>query len=279
MSAATVAACLLAPAAAPAASSRVAALQVALRAHGVYAGSVDGLSGPATAAGVRRIQRRAGLVDDGIVGPKTRRALGAQGRHPIGSRPLRVGHRGWDVAALQFALELHGFPCGTVDGGFGARTANALRRLQAFAGLAADGVAGPATLAALSRPPVRAPALRRPISAPLGDRYGPRGAGFHAGLDFAAATGTPVTAAAAGRVAFAGYDDGWGLTIVLDHGNGLRTRYAHLSATTVSLGASVAAGARVGRVGATGHATGPHLHFEVTVRGANADPGPALGFY
>jgi peptidoglycan hydrolase-like protein with peptidoglycan-binding domain len=272
MSAATVAACLLAPATASAASTRVAALQVALRAHAVYDGAVDGLSGPGTSAGVRRLQARAGLVPDGIVGPRTRRALGAHGRHPVGSRPLRVGHRGWDVAALQFALETHGFPCGTVDGGFGARTTAAVQRLQTFAGLRADGVAGPATLAALSRPPAASPALRRPIAAPVGDRYGPRGAGFHAGLDFPAATGTPITAAAAGRVAFAGYDDGWGLTVVLDHGNAIRTRYAHLSAATVSLGTSVATGTQVGRVGSTGFATGPHLHFEVTVRGANAAP-------
>ncbi|MDA0161023.1 peptidoglycan DD-metalloendopeptidase family protein [Solirubrobacter ginsenosidimutans] len=279
MSAATVAACLFVPATASAASSRVAALQVALRAHGAYAGAIDGLSGPGTTAGVRQIQRRAGLVADGIVGPQTRRALGAQGRHPIGSRPLRAGLRGWDVAALQFALETHGFPCGTVDGGFGARTTSAVERLQAFAGLAADGVAGPATLAALSRPPVRAPALRKPIAAPLGDRYGPRGNQFHAGLDFPAATGTSITAAASGRVIFSGYDDGWGLTVVLDHGNGVHTRYAHLSAAAVTVGASVGVGSLVGRVGQTGFATGPHLHFEVTVRGAYADPGLALGLY
>jgi murein DD-endopeptidase MepM/ murein hydrolase activator NlpD len=279
MSAAIVAACLLAPATASAASSRIAALQVALRAHGVYAGTVDGIDGPGTAAGVRRIQRRAGLTADGIAGPRTRRALGAQGRHPIGSRPLRLGQRGWDVAALQFALETHGFPCGAVDGGLGARTANAIRRLQTFAGLTPDGVAGPATWAALSRPPVRAPALRKPIAAPLGDRYGPRDNQFHAGLDFPAATGTAVTAAASGRAIFSGYDDGWGLTVVLDHGNGLHTRYAHLSAALVSVGTSVNAGTQVGRVGSTGHATGPHLHFEVTVRGANADPGLALGLY
>ena len=279
MSAAVVAACLLAPATASAASSRVAALQVALRAHGVYAGAVDGVSGPGTTAGVRSIQRRAGLTADGVVGPQTRRALGAQGRHPIGSRPLQSGLRGWDVAALQFALETHGFPCGTVDGGFGARTTNAVKRLQAFAGLTADGVAGPATLAALSRPPVRAPALRKPIAAALGDRYGPRGNEFHAGLDFPAPTGTAITAAASGRVIFAGYDDGWGLTVVLDHGNGLHTRYAHLSAALVSVGTAVNVGAQVGRVGSTGFATGPHLHFEVTVRGANADPGLALGLY
>ena len=268
-----------APATASAASARVAALQVALRAHAVYDGPVDGLAGPGTNAGVRRIQRRAGLAVDGIVGPRTRRALGAQGRHPIGSRPLRAGHRGWDVAALQFSLETHGFPLGGVDGGFGARTAVAVRRAQAFYGLGADGIAGPATLAALSRAPVRAPALRSPIAAPLGDRYGPRGTTFHAGLDFPAVTGTPVTAAGTGRVVFAGYNDGWGTTVVLDHGNAVRTRYAHLSAITVSLGTSVLAGTQVGRVGATGHATGPHLHFEVTVRGANADPGLALGLY
>ena len=279
MSAATVAVSLLLPATASAASARVAALQVALRAHAVYDGPVDGLAGPGTNAGVRRIQRRAGLAVDGIVGPRTRRALGAQGRHPIGSRPLRAGHRGWDVAALQFSLETHGFPLGGVDGGFGARTGVAVRRAQAFYGLAADGIAGPATFAALSRAPVRAPALRSPIAAPLGDRYGPRGTTFHAGLDFPAATGTSVTAAGAGRVVFAGYDDGWGNTVVLDHGNAVRTRYAHLSAFSVSLGAYVLAGTQVGRVGATGHATGPHLHFEVTVRGANADPGHALGLY
>ncbi len=268
---------VLAAAPAQAASERVAALQVALRAHAGYVGAVDGLTGPATTAAVRRLQASRGLAVDGVAGPRTRAALGRLGRHGVGSRPLRNGLVGWDVAALQFALEIHGFPLGTVDGGFGAETASALRRFQAFAGLAADGVAGRATLRALTAPPVRAPALRRPIGVAPGDRYGPRGPGFHAGLDFPAATGTPVTAAAPGRVLFAGFDDGWGLTVVLDHGNGIHTRYAHLSRAAVSPGATLAAGGLVGRVGATGRATGPHLHFEVTVRGANADPAPALG--
>ena len=84
-------------------------------------------TGPARAPACAASSAAHGLAADGIVGPRTRRALGAQGRHPIGSRPLRSGHRGWDVAALQFALETHGFPCGTVDGGFGARTASAVR--------------------------------------------------------------------------------------------------------------------------------------------------------
>ena len=98
MSAAAVAACLLAPATASAASSRVAALQVALRAHDVYTGAVDGIAGPATTAGVRRIQARAGLAVDGIVGPRTRRALGAPGppsrrQPPAAPGPPRLGRR------------------------------------------------------------------------------------------------------------------------------------------------------------------------------------------
>ncbi len=162
MSAVAVAACLCAPTTASAANPRVAALQVALRAHGVYGGPVDGLAGPGTSAGVRRLQARAGLAVDGIVGPRTRRALGPLGRHAVGSRALRTGHRGWDVAALQFALETRGFPCGPVDGGFGARTEAAVRRAQAFAGLRADGVAGPATPSTVS--PAKACARRTAAS-------------------------------------------------------------------------------------------------------------------
>src|SRR3954466_15777438 len=105
--AAFVAVFLSLPATAQAASDRVAALQVGLRAHGAYAGVVDGLAGPGAAAGVRRLQARAGLVVDGIAGPRTRKALGRLGRHTIGSRPLRRGAIGFDVAALQFMLETH----------------------------------------------------------------------------------------------------------------------------------------------------------------------------
>ena len=109
------------------------------------------------------------------------------------------------MAALQFLLARHGFPSGPVDGGLGPRTAAALVRFQAWAGLAADGVAGPATLAALRRPPPRS-ILRflHPISAPVGDRFGPRGATFHTGLDFPAPSGTPVAAAGYGCVESAG---------------------------------------------------------------------------
>src|SRR6266508_755612 len=139
----------------------LAALQGALIARGLYAGPIDGVRGPATDAAVRAAQRRARIVVDGIVGPQTRRALSLR---ELGARAIRTGARGSDVLALQFALSSHGFPCGTVDGVFGLRTANALRRFQRFARLAADGVAGPATVAALAAPPPPEPiALALPV--------------------------------------------------------------------------------------------------------------------
>jgi murein DD-endopeptidase MepM/ murein hydrolase activator NlpD len=192
---------------------------------------------------------------------------------------VRRGSVGWDVAALQFVLAAHGFPSGTVDGGFGWHAAAAVGRFQRWAGLPVDGVAGRATFAALRRAALpRVPfALTRPVHAPLGDRFGPRGLRFHAGLDFVAGYGARVYAAAAGRVVRAAWDaSGFGRLIVIDHGGGIRTRYAHLSRFIVRRGAYVARGALIGRVGATGRATGPHLHFEALVRGANADPLAAL---
>src|SRR5215217_2013690 len=85
-------------------SARIAALQTALSAKGLYAGTIDGVNGAGTKAAVRRFQRQAGLTPDGVVGQQTRRALGRYGRHPIGSRILHRGAYGWDVAALQFQL-------------------------------------------------------------------------------------------------------------------------------------------------------------------------------
>src|SRR4051812_13900998 len=130
LAAAALAATLLAPTPAHA-GKRVAALQVALRAHALYGGAIDGFAGPAAAAGLRRFQARAGLVADGIAGPRTRRALGALGRHRYRSRPLRAGARGWDVAALQFALETHGVPRGPDDRGGGPRARAGVRRAHA----------------------------------------------------------------------------------------------------------------------------------------------------
>jgi murein DD-endopeptidase MepM/ murein hydrolase activator NlpD len=180
---------------------------------------------------------------------------------------------GLDVAALQFELAEHGFPAGTFDGVFGPRTAKAVRHFQRFARLVSDGRAGPVTAAALAAPPQACPvALHRPIGGALSDGFGPRGSRFHAGIDLAAPTGTGIAAAGPGHVTWAGWLGGYGNLVVVAHPNGIRTFYAHLSVIEVGLRQRVAAGFEIGRVGSTGAATGPHLHFEVRVRGAAVDP-------
>lgn len=259
-------------------SPNVAALQVGLRSHGLYAGTVDGVLGPRTERALRRFQRRVGLSPDGVLGPRTRKAFGRYGRRsPLGRRDLAIGCRGWDVAALQFALAWHGFPSAVFDGVLGAHTDTALRKFQVWAGLAPDGTAGPSTYAALRRPLPRSQVrLLHPIAGAYGDLFGPRGNRFHAGIDIPAAKGTPVGAAAAGRVVFAAVGEGFGKLVVLEHAHGVRTRYAHLSRINVRVGQYVKARDTVGLVGATGEASGPHLHFEVLVRGANVDPLSAL---
>jgi murein DD-endopeptidase MepM/ murein hydrolase activator NlpD len=185
---------------------------------------------------------------------------------------------GWDVAALQFRLAWRGFPSATFDGGYGSHTIAAVRRFQAWAGLGADGVAGAATIAALRAPIKRSPIwLVPPIRAPIGDRFGPRGNTFHPGIDYPAPTGAPVRAAGRGRVVFAGWDSGgYGNLVVIEHPRGVRSMYAHLSHIGARPGQSMVAGSYVGAVGATGFATGPHLHFELRLGTAAIDPLTAL---
>jgi murein DD-endopeptidase MepM/ murein hydrolase activator NlpD len=239
---------------------------------------VDGVAGPGTTAAVRSLQKKKGLAADGVAGPQTRAALGRFGRPEVGARALARGAVGWDVAALQFSLAWHGFPSGPLDGRFGERTKGALIRYQRWAGLPADGIAGEAVYASLRgpRPAIRM-ALTWPVQAPPADRFGPRGNRFHTGLDFSVPAGTPVGAAAAGRVTYAGWHPGgWGYLVTVAHGNGVRTMYAHLARIDVTVGQRVACSAPVGLVGATGISTGPHLHFEARLRGAAVDPLPAL---
>jgi murein DD-endopeptidase MepM/ murein hydrolase activator NlpD len=269
---------LVAAPGAAARDSQVAALQVALRAKGLYKGDVDGLAGPLTAKAIRRLQKRAGLEVDGVVGPKTRRALGKLARPKLGRRVLELGREGGDVAQLQFMLGLHGFPGGPIDGIFGSRTDASLRRFQEWAGLRVDGKAGPATLSALAQPPPVSPIrLAPPMPGPYTDGFGPRGDRFHAGLDYPADAGAPVRAAGNGQVSFTGWFDGYGYIVAIVHAASVRTLYAHLSRIDVRLGQKVRAGAVIGAVGATGIATGPHLHFEVRLRGAAVDPLTAVG--
>lgn len=94
----------------------------------------------------------------------------------------------------------------------------------------------------------------------------------HTGIDIASPHGSPVTTAGAGEVIFAGWMRGYGQVIIIDHGSGYATVYAHMSKILVDDGAAVKKGALIGRVGQTGVATGPHLHFEVRVKGVARDP-------
>ena len=252
----------------------LAALQIALRARGLYPGTIDGLRGPLTATGVRRFQARRGLVVDGLVGPRTRAALGWRGRPGLGARVIGPGARGWDVAALQFLLATRGFAAGPFDGRLGPRGTAALQRFQAWAGLGADGLAGRATLSALRRRPAGSP-LRflAPIGGSPTDRFGTRGDRMHTGIDYPAAAGTGVVAAGRGCVQSAGFDSGgYGNLVVIAHRAGMTSWYAHLATIAVDPGECVVAGTPIGTVGSTGNSTGPHLHFELRLRGAAIDP-------
>ena len=95
---------------------------------------------------------------------------------------------------------------------------------------------------------------------------------MHEGIDIAVGEGTPVSAAAAGVVIYAGWMGGYGNLVAVDHGNGLSTAYAHNSSLAVSVGQSVAAGETISYSGSTGNSTGPHVHFEVRVNGSAVDP-------
>lgn len=106
------------------------------------------------------------------------------------------------------------------------------------------------------------------ISSPFGRRWGRQ----HQGIDFAAAVGEPIYASAAGTVVHSGWEAGYGKSIVLDHGNGMETRYGHCSRLLVKEGAVIPKGAMIARVGSTGHSTGPHLHFEVIINGVRKNP-------
>lgn len=111
-----------------------------------------------------------------------------------------------------------------------------------------------------------------PLSGLITSEFGPRWGTTHPGLDIAAPTGTPVVAARGGKVVHSAWDGSYGLCVILDHGDGTRTRYAHASVLLVQVGQWVEQGSPVIRVGSTGYSTGPHLHFEVAVDGRSVNP-------
>jgi len=122
--------------------------------------------------------------------------------------------------------------------------------------------------------------VRRPVtgdvdeSSPFGMRTDPivHEAAMHTGIDFRGDVGVPIRATASGTVTVAGWSGGYGKMVEIDHGNGLLTRYGHLSEIDVDVGDIVRSGAIVGKLGSTGRSTGPHLHYEVRVKGEAVDP-------
>ena len=151
--------------------------------------------------------------------------------------------------------------------GLAARSAALAARIAAAESAASASATGEGTPAASSNGQ-----LGWPVAGPVTSGYGSRWGRMHEGIDIAVGSGTPVHAAAAGTVVYAGWMEGYGNLIVVDHGNGLSTAYAHNSSLISGQGAVVGTGFVIALSGSTGHSTGPHVHFEVRVNGAPVDP-------
>ena len=198
---------------------------------------------------------------------------------------VKFGERDSCVTAFQRALigRGHRIPAGAT-GYYGDQTKSAcaaFQRAQGWSGSGADGLPGPQTFARLGFTDSRAgsgsgggsgrvssPVPGRSVTYPYGVRNSRYAAGFHTGDDYAAPTGTPVVAVRSGTIAWSNDNGGaYGKWLGLRADNGRDYVYCHLSAREVRTGARVSAGQRLGRVGATGNVTGPHLHFEDRPRG------------
>lgn len=124
----------------------------------------------------------------------------------------------------------------------------------------------------------------RPSTGRVTSVYGPRvnpvtGVnGYHTGIDLGASMGAPIKASKSGRIVTAAYISGYGNTVILDHGNGVQTLYAHASSLAASVGQTVSQGQVIAYVGSTGNSTGPHLHFEIRVNGRHQNPTNYLSF-
>ena len=252
---------------AAASSANVAALQVALKALGLYPVAVDGVKGPFTEKGVRPFQQQHRLLVDGVAGPQTRHALGRRGRPRLGSRVMHSGQRGWDVAALQFLLQRRGYPRAASTAASATPRERARSPSSEPPGSTVDGLAGSATLSLAASPVRRAHlppsgpvSFYRPVPGPIGDRFGaPRENGRkHSGVDFPVAYGTLIEAAGVGTTVFAGYNSGgYGNLVVIQHRLGYTTWYAHMSRITSWGGRAREGGTRIGYVGSTGTRPAP----------------------
>ena len=114
--------------------------------------------------------------------------------------------------------------------------------------------------------------LTTPVYGMISCRFGQQRGYYHTGLDIATSNGTPIQAAAAGTVTYAGYHYSYGNLLIVNHANGVQTYYAHCSQLYVSVGSVVSQGQVIAAVGSTGNSTGPHLHLEVRVNGTAQNP-------
>lgn len=114
--------------------------------------------------------------------------------------------------------------------------------------------------------------LHTPVNGTITSRFGGRRSGYHTGLDIATSTGTPIKAVASGTVTYAGWKGSYGKLVIISHGNGVETYYAHCNNIYVTNGQVVQTGETISTVGSTGNSTGPHLHLEVRVDGNVKNP-------
>ena len=208
-------------------------------------------------------------------------------RETISESGLAEGGPGRDIYTELFDQELARSLAGR--GALGISEILVRKLSEKYPSLDAD--AGAAPLQTAPSGPVRSgqpriddqvPDFRMPLQAHVSSHYGIRkdpfthASRFHQGVDLAAPEGMEVKAAGAGRVVFAGYQKGYGNTVVVEHAGGYETRYAHLGALQVKAGEALQREETVGTVGASGRSTGPHLHFEVSRLGERLDPEEVL---
>ena len=161
-----------------------------------------------------------------------------------------------------------------------AELATRIRAAEAAARSSSSGNAtdGTTTDSAGTGVPSSAPgALLWPVSGPITSPFGMRWGTLHPGIDIGVPTGTPIHAAAAGKVIWCGWMSGYGNLVMLEHGGGIATLYGHESRVAAACGDDVAAGQVIGYSGCTGFCTGPHVHFEVRLNGNPVDPLGYLG--
>jgi murein DD-endopeptidase MepM/ murein hydrolase activator NlpD len=217
------------------------------------------------AAGLGRLEARQLAYVERLTRYADRRAARASiAIRKLGLNPEAIA-RNTDRSAMGGPLEILATgPDGKVDPRF-ERLGLSMARMDALErGL--DGI------------PQFVPASVAKISSGFGYRRDPfnGGGAMHSGLDFKGPRGAPIHAAAKGVVSHVGWKSGYGKTVEIKHGNGLMTRYAHMSKFNAAVGQEVAAGDIIGGIGSTGRSTGPHLHFEVRINDRAVNPRPFL---